>query len=163
MSNRVIFYTEKQIKRIMNDETKRLHLAAHVLINDIKTSFTGSKWKPRVPSTKERKKRSKNKNKTIQNNLSRKKKSRIGHVPSKPGQPPAVFTGALRRSITYNVVVVGHNIILRVGTNIKYARRLEWGFIGRDKLGRNVRQLPRPWLYPAYRRQKDKIIKLLSG
>jgi len=145
------WYTEKQIKRIMNDEVKKLHLAAHVLVDDVKTSFTMFK----VSKAEGRK--------LVRRRKGRSKKASNYHVVSKPGEPPAVDTGKLRQSITYNVAFFGRNIILRVGSNMKYARRLEWGFMGRDSLGRNVKQLPRPWLYPAYRRRKQQIINLLSG
>lgn len=37
-----------------------------------------------------------------------------------------------------------------VGTNLVYARRIEYGFIGADKLGRVYNQRPRPYLRPAF-------------
>lgn len=37
-----------------------------------------------------------------------------------------------------------------VGTNVKYARRIEFGFMDTDKLGRKYNQQPNPYLYPAY-------------
>jgi len=37
-----------------------------------------------------------------------------------------------------------------VGTNVKYARRIEFGFMDTDKLGRKYNQQPQPYLYPAY-------------
>jgi len=154
-----IWYTARQVKRIETEVTKRLNLAALILVNDIKQSFTSFK----VGNAAGRK--------IVKVRRGKGKQASKYHVVSKPGEPPAVGTGKLRQSITYNVSLFNKNIVLRVGilkgsaqkqTVLKYARRLEWGFIGKDKLGRNVHQLPRPWLYPAYRRKRQQIINLLS-
>jgi len=154
-----IWYTERQVKRIMTEETKKVREAALILVNDIKTSFTMKKVSQAGGRRLVRIRRGKSK-----------KASRY-HVVSRPGEPPAVDTGKLRQSITYNLFLTNNNIVLRVGSSIgkrgsgvtrKYPRRLEFGFVGTDKLGRKVRQLPRPWLYPAYRRRKQQIITLLS-
>jgi len=37
-----------------------------------------------------------------------------------------------------------------VGSNVKYARRIEHGFVGKDKLGRQYNQSGKPYLYPAF-------------
>lgn len=37
-----------------------------------------------------------------------------------------------------------------VGTNLVYARREEYGFVGRDSLGRLYNQPPHPYLRPAF-------------
>lgn len=37
-----------------------------------------------------------------------------------------------------------------VGTNVVYARRIEFGFYGPDKLGRVYAQAPKSYLYPAF-------------
>lgn len=44
-----------------------------------------------------------------------------------------------------------------VGTNLVYARRIEYGFIGADKLGRVYNQRPRPYLRPAFDTQVDAV------
>lgn len=65
----------------------------------------------------------------------------IVHHPSIAGNPPAVDTGTLRRSITYNVNE--NEKYGRVGSTIKnppYGLYLEYG---------TSRMRPRPWLRPA--------------
>ncbi len=42
----------------------------------------------------------------------------------------------------------GLNVV--VGSNVKYARRIEHGFVGKDKLGRQYNQSGKPYLYPAF-------------
>jgi len=54
-------------------------------------------------------------------------------------------TGTLRRSI--HVEPVSENTVL-VGTDLPYARRLEYGFMDKDKLGRIYHQAPRPYFRP---------------
>lgn len=46
--------------------------------------------------------------------------------PSPPGQPPAIQTGTLNRSITYDTTDIDR-LTVRVGTNIKYGKYLELG------------------------------------
>jgi len=36
------------------------------------------------------------------------------------------------------------------GSNVEYARRIEHGFVGKDRLGRNYNQAPKPYLHPAF-------------
>ena len=50
-----------------------------------------------------------------------------------------------------------------VGTNVEYARRLELGFVGQDKLGRTINQKPRPHLLPAYEKHRLKILAKFGG
>ena len=62
-------------------------------------------------------------------------------------------TGTLRRSIHVEPVSgiikdgEGRAYVL-VGTDLPYARRLEFGFVGPDKLGRVYNQAPRPYFRP---------------
>lgn len=56
-------------------------------------------------------------------------------------------TGTLRRSIHGDPEDGG--LTWAVGTNVEYARRIEFGFVGADRLGRNYNQAPRPYLTPA--------------
>jgi HK97 gp10 family phage protein len=78
-----------------------------------------------------------------------------GHHPSLPGNPPAVDTGTLRRSITYSVdedKLVGY-----VGSNLKdppYGAYLEFG---------TSRLKPRPWLKPATEKSMEKIKEIMAG
>jgi len=92
-------------------------------------------------------------------------------------QHAAYKTGTLRRSIHiggFSHLAAGFNpsegygdiggVISRpgyaqvsVGTNLVYARRIEYGFIGADKLGRVFNQRPRPYLRPAFDTQQDAV------
>lgn len=44
---------------------------------------------------------------------------------------------------------------VQVGTDVPYARRIEYGFMGKDKLGRRYHQTPRPYLRPAFDELRD--------
>lgn len=79
-----------------------------------------------------------------------KKSMRAGEV-SKPGEPPAVQTGTLRRSITSE-----HDekhIAGVVGTNEEYGFYLELGT-------KNI--APRPFLRPALEKNKNNILQVFS-
>lgn len=76
-------------------------------------------------------------------------KKSFGASPSPPGGPPGVLTGTLRRSITTRLIPMN----AQVGTNVVYARRLEFGY---------KTQEPRPYLYPALKRNKVEIVKILN-
>lgn len=86
-----------------------------------------------------------------------------GLNPSQPGQPPHVLMGRLRQSITHRVIAIGTGFAALVGSPIVYARRLELGFVGRDSLGRNVNQAPRPYLRPAVRNNRAIIGRIIAG
>ncbi len=49
-----------------------------------------------------------------------------------------------------------------VGTNVKYARRIEYGFKGKDKLGRYYNQPAQPYLTPGYDLQKNRIARIMG-
>lgn len=68
---------------------------------------------------------------------------------SKPGEPPHVDTGVLKRSIHYKVVDAE---TVLVGSNVKYAHALEYGFEPR-------RLRARPYLRPAVIRERANILK----
>ena len=62
-------------------------------------------------------------------------------------------TGTLRRSIhvepVSGIIRDGQNrAYVVVGTDLPYARRLEFGFVGADRLGRVYNQAPRPYFRP---------------
>ena len=64
-------------------------------------------------------------------------------------------TGTLRRSIhVERVSVSGAVAAVAVGTDVPYARRLEYGFSGADSLGRVFNQPARPYLRPAFDQQR---------
>jgi HK97 gp10 family phage protein len=79
------------------------------------------------------------------------KAQKINSYHSKPGEPPRVQTGTLRRSITHEI----HPIlpIGRVGTNVKYGKFLEFG---------TRRMAPRPWLRLALAKSRDKIKRIMG-
>jgi hypothetical protein len=66
------------------------------------------------------------------------------------GRPgPNVITGDYRRSWTHEVHTAGDVVMGVVGTNKPQARRLEYGYIGPDSLGRIFAQPPFPHVGPA--------------
>ena len=83
-----------------------------------------------------------------------------GHHPSLPGNPPAVDTGTLRRSVTYQVDE--NELVGYVGSNLKdppYGAYLEFGT---TKDGKQIIK-PRPWLKPATEKSMDKIKEIMAG
>ncbi len=81
------------------------------------------------------------------------------HVASAPGEAPAVLYGRLRQSIAWtDPKWEGNTVTADVGTNVEYARRLEWG--GSD--GRGVRILPRPYFEPTVQRLTPAIERILE-
>lgn len=73
------------------------------------------------------------------------------HYPSLPNNPPAVDTGTLRRSITFDVETDESKVTGRVGSTIldpPYGAYLEFG---------TSRMIQRPWLRPALERNREVI------
>lgn len=68
--------------------------------------------------------------------------------PSAPGQPPGVDTGTLRRSVQVDRSQVDSELKARVGTNVEYARPLEYG---------TINMAARPWMRPTVTTFKDKL------
>lgn len=92
-------------------------------------------------------------------------KASIGLVPppSPPGHPPAAPTGTLKGRITHEKPkVTPRGLVGKVGTNLEYARRVELGFVGTDKIGRKYNQAPRPYLRPALHKN-EAVIKQMFG
>lgn len=87
----------------------------------------------------------------------------IGLAPSKPGEPPKRVTSRLIQSITTAVRREGARIVGSVGSNLKYARRLELGFTGTDRGGRKVNQAPRPFLRRSLAEKRKEILRILTG
>lgn len=69
------------------------------------------------------------------------------HASGRPG--PNIVTGDYRRSINMEVMSSEATTIVAVGTNEPQGRRLEFGFHGRDSLGRFYDQPPYPHFGPA--------------
>ncbi|KOX33024.1 MULTISPECIES: HK97 gp10 family phage protein [unclassified Streptomyces] len=66
------------------------------------------------------------------------------------GRPgPNAPTGDYRRSWSHAVYASGTDVIGTVGTNKPQGRRLEYGFVGTDALGRTYAQRPYPHVGPA--------------
>lgn len=78
------------------------------------------------------------------------------HVPSRPGEPPRIDTGELRRSIHHSVVVNRGSIRGYVIAGAPYARALELGYAPGNLL-------PRPYLRPALARMQPAIVRVLLG
>ena len=63
-------------------------------------------------------------------------------IPSRPGEPPRKRTGTLQKSIAHEITHEPRAVVVRVGSNVEYARHLEFG-APKNNL------LPRPWLRPG--------------
>ena len=53
-------------------------------------------------------------------------------------------------------------LVYVVGTNVKYARRIEFGFVGEDSLGRKINQPGKPYLFPAYFSLEGDTVKAIA-
>lgn len=72
-------------------------------------------------------------------------------------------TGTLRRSVHVEMTQeAGHTVGL-VGTDAPYARRLEFGFAGKDSLGRNYNQAPAPRWRPTFDQNLPKYERMMAG
>lgn len=47
-------------------------------------------------------------------------------------------------------------VVYKVGTDLEYAARIEFGFTGPDSLGRVYNQAPHPYLRPAFDENRAK-------
>ena len=65
-------------------------------------------------------------------------------------------TGTLKRSIHTER---GDGMSVLIGTNVPYAARLEFGFMGADSRGRMYHQAARPYLRPAFDDNRDAAIR----
>jgi len=75
-----------------------------------------------------------------------------GLDPSKPGEYPRKLSGQLLKSIAHSVD--RSNLVLTVGTGIKYGKFLELG---------TKKMAARPWLFRTYHVIKQRIINVLRG
>lgn len=82
-----------------------------------------------------------------------------GLTPSAEGEPPRKVTGELQRNIDGLVVTEGTTVRGFVIAAVPYARRLEFGFVGVDSIGRVYNQGPRPYMRPALDALKGDIVK----
>lgn len=72
-----------------------------------------------------------------------------------------VRTGRLRASITHRVERAGRVIRGFIGSNVRYARRIELGFHGTDRRGRTYNQRAYPYLRPAIAEHAREIFLLI--
>lgn len=70
-----------------------------------------------------------------------------GNASGRPG--PNVITGAYRNSWETTTRRLPHGALCTIGTNAPQGRRLEFGFVGPDSLGRVYNQPPFPHVGPA--------------
>lgn len=150
------WFRRVRVKEIMNTELINLELAAQYFQDQVKMSFQNLTRKDissgRISSGR-----------GVTRRAGRGKRRKY-HVTSAPGETPAVDSGRLKGSITHNLWRLGQTMLVaRVGTNVKYARRLEYGFTGVDSLGRRINQKPRPFMFVTYRRSLKMIQSILAG
>jgi hypothetical protein len=80
----------------------------------------------------------------------------------KQGAP--YLTGTLRRSIHAEPPTDDDDQpFVLVGTDLPYARRLEYGFLGTDALGRYYHQPPQPYFRPPLDTQMPKYLAIIAG
>lgn len=75
--------------------------------------------------------------------------------PSSPGEFPAVDTGRLRASITHRVEFDAGESAAFVGTNIEYAKALEFGEASRHLA-------PRPFMRPSLEANRKEIVEIIA-
>lgn len=73
--------------------------------------------------------------------------------PSAPGEAPAVVTGTLRASITHRQEDEEGEAVGIVGTNVAYAKPLEFG---------TSRMAARPFMYPALEKNRANIVNAIK-
>lgn len=70
-----------------------------------------------------------------------------GHARGRPG--PRAVTGDFNRSIVGDFEIGAGVVFGQIGTNAAQGRRLEYGFVGADVLGRVYNQPPYAYLQPS--------------
>ena len=80
------------------------------------------------------------------------------------GRPgPNVITGAYRASWDVKVTIDGGRVTAVVFTEAPQSRRLEYGFVGVDRIGRQYRQPPFPHIEPAFRQTQPGYLDALEN
>ena len=88
------------------------------------------------------------------------RRRKVLHTASAPGQPPALDTGRLRNSIAVTSPKwEGWSVSAEVGTNVEYARLLEYG--GRTGRQNTTRIAARPYMRPTMEEETPAIEKVL--
>lgn len=80
------------------------------------------------------------------------------------GRPgPRVITGRYRASWQSEVTAAGTVFVAQIGSNAPQARRLEYGFVGTDSLGRRYAQPPFPHVGPAVEASGPVVARILGA
>jgi HK97 gp10 family phage protein len=75
------------------------------------------------------------------------------HLASSPGEPPAVDTGDLKKSVHHEVIQRGDEVVGFVGSDLPYALPLETGTKNME---------PRPFLRPALRNTGQQVEQIFK-
>lgn len=88
-----------------------------------------------------------------------------GNMPSAPGEAPGTVSGRLAFNIDFEMAREEDAIrgFLGVRDDVRYALRLELGFVGVDSLGRRYDQAPRPFLRPTLLRNRARIVEIIAA
>ncbi|MFE7780621.1 HK97 gp10 family phage protein [Streptomyces nigrescens] len=79
------------------------------------------------------------------------------------GRPgPNVITGQYRASWDVRMRTGGGEVTAEVFSDAPQSRRLEYGFVGVDSIGRHYRQPPFPHVEPAFRQTEPAFIQALA-
>lgn len=73
-----------------------------------------------------------------------------------------VDEGDLSKSIKISRKSKRNEDEVRVGSNLPYANRIERGFVGTDRLGRIFNQAAQPYLRPAARAKRKKVMEEIA-
>jgi len=68
-----------------------------------------------------------------------------------------VLTGKLKRSIQQEAMP--EQLAVKIGSKLLYAKRIEYGFVGKDSLGRRFNQPAQPYLRPALNQNRESIVR----
>ncbi|MFC5587558.1 hypothetical protein ACFPRA_01375 [Sporosarcina soli] len=90
------------------------------------------------------------------------------YTASAGGEVPAKVTGWLAQNVIAKPVLEWTGPVSYVGIRggpdgVPYAKRLEYGFVGRDSLGRMYNQEARPFFRSTYEVEREDIKRMLGG
>jgi hypothetical protein len=71
--------------------------------------------------------------------------------------------GELRKDLHWEIdFQENQKLVGYVGSRLKKAKRLEFGFVGVDKLGRMYNMAARPWLRISFEKTSEKVKSIFS-